>query len=917
MTTVAIDEPLCLAKFSIVNVGLGRSSNKKKSKKQQAKVQTSSNDTPTWLLGSSGTSEQSTTNIDDNNDDTLLLSSNSVDERSVPLAIQGEGIQFYQADEHQRCVKSWSTGPAVHFSTSPVTLTTTNGTNYVFVGIQKAPDVTESNAGCTIGDGLMIKKPSKQVYTLPTPIIGLRAMPWTCNRLLLFQANGSVLLTNENLLTISQSWPSEDEQAQIIQYTVTPLEQSFLPNHIIQEMNASRSLLVSLATVTPNEPSCLIRWMVIDTQTDDVRDIGKVELQTRLPLVNCALSNQFGTVTLVDMSGEWAAYKCTFDAAGFHVKPSVAAQLESATDFAATPTKSFALTTRPVGVEYIGKDYIGVSILPRTNKLTSCHFIQLGKPTHLLTVWDTRFGTKQAEQLLPACLSPWLQLMSTATEKTTLFGVNILCRGISLLHAIGQLSISSNDITTGAVSSEQLLAYNQSASVIGMPERNPMAWHEWSNNRETAQSTDNEWLSTLLQSNTSVKKFTQAYMSRYTHRDGILRLRNEIQEMEQKIVELKREKAHSVSENVNKQLRETIKQTRASLKQQEHTLDLHYVDFRLSQPMVATIIACCFRSTKDGTPDMTFWPVTIVEDIMQRGLLSANYVQHSKHGYSTLLRELSARNANHLVLLAFKMVNDLSENDIVAVLRRLCDSSSSSSSSSDMVIDASSNNDQDLTIEQYLAAAISAPSSPALLIRAIHRLSTTHTLKVLEIILQWMRDWSQAMTGTIRDATAANSNSNSNSSGANSSASSTSLTMSPLPVVTQPLVVNNGTRPSQSVVLDAANLLLDAHLPRLVLTPEAQPLLKELQVLVRAEIESLKSWELLRGMLGHYWLRNLLPEAKELSTQGLNYGATSNEINGIKRMAPIPLISNRRQAQKMARSARAGIYGLEVLQFQV
>jgi hypothetical protein len=57
------------------------------------------------------------------------------------------------------------------------------------------------------------------------------------------------------------------------------------------------------------------------------------------------------------MSAEWAAYKCTFDAAGFHVKPSVAAKLESTTDFA-THTKPFTFTTRSVGVEYISKDYI-------------------------------------------------------------------------------------------------------------------------------------------------------------------------------------------------------------------------------------------------------------------------------------------------------------------------------------------------------------------------------------------------------------------------------------------------------------------------------------------------------------------------------------------------------------------------------
>ncbi|KAI9599315.1 hypothetical protein BDF19DRAFT_1824 [Syncephalis fuscata] len=291
---------------------------------------------------------------------------------------------------------------------------------------------------------------------------------------------------------------------------------------------------------------------------------------------------------------------------------------------------------------------------------------------------------------------------------------------------------------------------------------------------------------------------------------------------------------------------------------------------------------------------------------MRRGLLSAGYVRSNRHGDSTLLRRLADRQAWHLVLLAFRHVGDLSEIDAVSVLRRLCDKQLSNTNNTDMDYDSTDN--APIRVDELLAAFMATPTNSSLLVRAFHRLSTAHTLLVLGIIVQWMRHWSEAVANDKPTAALLSS-----------SLPPPRLDAAFLPTPYLPL--NGRTAPSQTLVIDTAALLLDAHLARLILTPEARPLLRELQQLVKAELELQRSCEILRGMLGGYWLRSLMPSAKEFSTHGLGKEATSAEAARIKGQLAAqsrkPARHGRKQAQKMARSARAGIYGLEVLQFEV
>ncbi|RKP24951.1 hypothetical protein SYNPS1DRAFT_23018, partial [Syncephalis pseudoplumigaleata] len=531
MAAVTIEEPLCLAKFSVPTAGLGLTSEKKKAKKRKSKAAGSSAEAAvpdtsetclfgaSWLVPSREAEEPAKTGAEGHHQDALVLSADDIDERSIPLAIQGEGVQCYQVDEHQRCTKSWSTGPSVHYSTPPVYVTAADGANYVYIAVQKAPDVAAEQAGRVI-------------------------WRWTDDK------EGGAMKSKQAFTAM-------------IQYHVAPLAQSFLPKHIIQEMNDAQALLVAVATVTPSESLCLIRWMIVDAQSDEVRDIGKVQLQPRLPLVNCALNNRYGMVTLVDVSGEWAAFKCTFDAAGFHIKPRVAAKLEAIAAMPAS-TRPLTYTARPVAVEYISKDYI-VCVYGHTAQ-------QPDQLSHLLTVWDTKYGTLQAQQWLSveassddSCIYKLLVSITvtskrTAMEHTVLFGVDIHSRGISLLQAMGQLSLRSEHVSTGTVATEQLLAYSQSAGTFDIPKNDPTSWDEWVHGQQNAQTMSTGWLTKLLQPNVSAQKFTQLYMARYTHRDQMARLRGEIQALEEKVAGLNQEKTQSTSDSTTEQLTEAVKE---------------------------------------------------------------------------------------------------------------------------------------------------------------------------------------------------------------------------------------------------------------------------------------------------------------------------------------------------------------------
>ncbi|KAI9599316.1 hypothetical protein BDF19DRAFT_1934 [Syncephalis fuscata] len=402
MTTVTIEEPLCLANFSVFPTSLGRKSDKKKSKKQATKQLATSTDsapiavTESCLFGASWSASLATTNDTAvaTLDDSIDASTNTLDERAVPLAIQGEGVQFYQADEHQRCLKSWSTGPAVHFCTPPIYVKSAKNVNFVYIGVQQAADITEEKAGRTIWrwiDGEAGAMRSKRTYSVPQPIIALNSVPWASNRLVVLQADGTILLTNEELKVITHSPLKNKNNAFIIQYAVTPIADTFLPVSVLSEMNAAQTLLISIITATPNDTSCLIHWITVDTQTEEVKDIGSTPIKMDHPLVNCALDLKHGGLTVADISGKWTAYTCVFDTAGFHAKSLSSAQLDQIVGLT-SETKPLTFTTRPIAVAYVRQDYIACIYR---------HQVSKDKLEHSLTVWDTRFGTKQAEQALP------------------------------------------------------------------------------------------------------------------------------------------------------------------------------------------------------------------------------------------------------------------------------------------------------------------------------------------------------------------------------------------------------------------------------------------------------------------------------------------------------------------------------------
>ncbi|RKP08610.1 hypothetical protein THASP1DRAFT_23437 [Thamnocephalis sphaerospora] len=994
MTVVTLQEPLLLAGFvtsahneaAEASKGKGKKGKKGKKQAEVEAAESASTEAPLdaclfradWTPVAADVLADEYDAANSENDDAVAsddASSLAEVERAAPagcgpavqMAVQGEGVHFYQAYEHQRCVKSWSTAPSVRFCTAPLYVTQAGQDALVYAGIQRAPDMSANKAGRTVwrwkdheNSGLAKKRAflvgevcvNDDVYAAAVLIVHPK-------RLIAVHTDGTVALMDMELCALSQYEATADR---VLCHAMAPVKASFLPRTVHRDIvHVGASALVCVATAgTSPATECQLQWLIANAKRGDVREIGRVQLKAAAAahIIGCALDLKHGSVTVMDSNGGWTSYACTFDAAGFRVQQRVS-----------VPQTDIVMEHQ-AAIEHVGDGYVACVAAHTTSTA--------GRLEHRLTVWDTRYGTRQAQCTLAAdtlaapragaptkyrvCITPWSQLVvavttshgggAGATQRTTVFGSAISCHTMSLLGAIGRAS------TVGATTPDRsgaLVGESGMAATADAPLEDVARVDTWSQAHATVQAAENKLLREMLADGVSVETFTRRYLKSFEGGVEAARARRSAALAKYKLNERERSQQEELwrdpsrherrlhqaehaakklkraletfdtdamdtdeskgqkkarRRELEKRLKEQRKEVKAArLVQERVKIELEYrAELRRvqngvlpSQPFVAAVLARCFRRQANGTPDLTFWPCNVVKAMLKCGYVSAGYVravnrETGQTGGSILLRALADRNAWDLVELAFAHVHDLSERDIVAVLRRVCDRTLAGETTP-------------LSIDRLLACCVGTPVNQTLLIRALHRLPSAHTMLLLESVLGWARRWSSATAGH----TEQNSE--------NTDAAQSQMRAASLPSSAEPL---DDSTPAYPVMLDAATLLLDAHLALLALTPTAYPLLRELRELVDAEIAADQAWEQLRGVLANYWLRALAVDAasasakdqpEEWSTHALGAEATAAAAALTRRQAA----NNRRpkpgRAERMARSAHAGVYGVEVLQF--
>ncbi|KAF9941666.1 hypothetical protein BGZ65_002174 [Modicella reniformis] len=280
----------------------------------------------------------------------------------------------------------------------------------------------------------------------------------------------------------------------------------------------------------------------------------------------------------------------------------------------------------------------------------------------------------------------------------------------------------------------------------------------------------------------------------------------------------------------------------------------------LSHHFVTKIVSRCFSHLPNGQPDMSFWPVKVVEYLVENQLVGNS---NPGAGQSGIALNLMERGEWALLELTLKKLHDIPEMDMIMMLKQVIGlnknkdstpngtaSSSSPSSSSSSVPD----------IPQFMTLIMAAPRNEVFMQQALKRLNVEELSVVLGILKGWIDIWDER--GGIGHQ-------------------NQGLNKKQLP----------GGLPGYGLMIDFITLLMDVHFPLLILSPHLHPILVAIHTSIQRETDiSNKLEQALRGPLGLFDRKHRETERrrKEATVAGFMKihgvgGASGGGINADKR----------------------------------
>ncbi|KAG0337832.1 hypothetical protein BG000_004886 [Podila horticola] len=250
----------------------------------------------------------------------------------------------------------------------------------------------------------------------------------------------------------------------------------------------------------------------------------------------------------------------------------------------------------------------------------------------------------------------------------------------------------------------------------------------------------------------------------------------------------------------------------------------------LSHHFLTTVVGRCFRRLPNGQPDMTFWPEMVVRYLIFNQLVGNS---NPGAGQSGIALELMEREQWSLIELALQKLHDIPELDMITMLKQVIGlnknkhnstssetttSTSHSTSTSSLPGSTSSSTSTSSSsvpdIPHFLHLIMAAPRNEVFMQQAVKRLNVEELSIVLEILKDWICNWSEL--GGI----------------GHSKHGSVKL-------------------PNYSLMVDFTTVLMDVHFPSLIMSPHLHPVLKAIQGSIQKETEVSNQLEqTLRGPLG-------------------------------------------------------------------
>jgi hypothetical protein len=372
-------------------------------------------------------------------------------------------------------------------------------------------------------------------------------------------------------------------------------------------------------------------------------------------------------------------------------------------------------------------------VAPRTAKKT-------GEVEHIISVWDVKYGTLQAEQLIKmtekntfsknTCVYNIAVLpnshlavtvssiaakaatknIKSAKKMTDTHSVVMLCpyysEPVSLMAAMGKMkqTVEFMGINDG-INSDENIGYSRSGKetvsrdlVFHPDEGSEVVYDKWVSRLEKYQKQETSALAKLMDESVTQEEFSKVF---FEHANIAVK---------------------SVTEDAHMN-EASIDTFAAKTEEYRHTIETKYTntrkaDMELSQFFISNVINKCFQQGNGK-----FWPVDVILFLMSRSILRSNY---SDKG---IISSLLERKEWALVPIVLDKVQDIPENDLVTLIKALI---------------ALYNNDNEVDwktrFSAYLKMVVDAPRNDIFMQQSLKRINATELPIILNTIVHWLKD---------------------------------------------------------------------------------------------------------------------------------------------------------------------------------
>lgn len=502
-----------------------------------------------------------------------------------------------------------------------------------------------------------------------------------------------------------------------------------IPSSMVPSMS---TIVVTVSNVAGSDVYAIkLNYVNVERRSIDL--LTSIDVKLSEKPVAFTLDPTDGRLTILGAAGNWTVWR-------MQLKHSSSKKISgSLNEHLSIQLNGYRFQDETLGniasVTPLSDSYVAM-IAPRTTKK--------GEVEHVVSVWDVKYGTLQAEQLVKMtekntfnkdtcvyniAVLPNSHLAVTVSSIVTKSSkkntksskkmldtnsVVMLCpyysEPVSLMAAMGKMKQTVEFMgINNEISSDENIGYSRSGTetvsrdfAFHPEEDSDVVYDKWVSRLEKYQKQETNTLTKLMADNISGEDFSKLF---FEH----VNVNSKATAGDAHMSEASSDPITAKTEEYRQIMQSTFSNTRKA-------------DMELSQFFTSNVITKCFQQGQ-----AKFWPVDVILFLMSRSLLRSNY---SDKG---IISSFLERKEWSLIPIVLEKVHDIPENDLVTLIKAL-------------IVLYNSEDEWKARFSTYMKMIVDAPRNDIFLQQSLKRINAAELPIILETIVNWLKDKSSNLS---------------------------------------------------------------------------------------------------------------------------------------------------------------------------